>query len=137
MSGGTPKTSAARVDVLVVPEGLDQHCVGREMGQQAQFDLRVVGGEQHPARVRHESRADVTPEVATDGDVLQIGIRGREAPGGRAGGIERGVDAAGRIHQQRQRVDVGALELGELAIVEDLLHDGVRRRQSLQHVGGG
>ena len=36
-----------------------------------------------------------------------------------------------------QRVDVGALELGELAVLQHLADDLVIGRQFVQHVGGG
>ena len=43
----------------------------------------------------------------------------------------------GRVDQLRQRVDVGAFELGELAVLEHLAHDLVIGGEFLQHVGGG
>ena len=45
------------------------------------------------------------------------------------------MDASGaRIHERRQRVDVGVLELGEPPVREDLQRQLVLRRQLLEHV---
>ena len=41
------------------------------------------------------------------------------------------------IDQLRQRVHVGALQLGELPVLQHLAHDLVVRRQLFQHVRGG
>ena len=69
----------------------------------------------------------------------RFGSDGAEPPGGGAGLVEAGVDAAGlAVHPQRQRVDVGALELLQLAVLEDeprqlVAHGG----ELLEHVGVG
>src|SRR5690606_26101027 len=50
--------------------------------------------------------------------------------------VERGVDAAGlRRHERRQRVEVRALELADLAVLEDRLDDRVL--ELLERVGLG
>ena len=51
-----------------------------------------------------------------------------------AGLVEGGVDAAVRGDQLRQRVDVGALQLGEGAVLEDEPRERVLLGQLLQHV---
>ena len=66
------------MDVLPFAEGLQQVGVLREMCQQAQFYLRVVGREEQTARIRDNRLADETSALRTDRQVLQIRIGGRE-----------------------------------------------------------
>ncbi len=107
-----------------LPERVDQHRVLRHMREQAQLDLRVVRDDQLPAVARNERRPDFAPQLRLDGNVLQVGIGRRQPSGGRAGLVEAGVDAAGDgVHQGRQRVDIGAFELGELPVFQHLAHD--------------
>ncbi len=90
------------------------------MRQDAQLDLRVIGGEQRPAGLGDERGANLAAQLGAHGDVLQIGVGGAEAAGGRAGLAEARVQAAGGgIDQLGQRVDVGGFELGDFAVFED------------------
>ena len=123
-TGATPKTSCGGegVDVLSAAEGFDQHGILGEMGQEAQLDLRVVGGEQQAAGRGDEGGANLAAELGADGNILQIRIGGAEAAGGGAGLVKRGVQAAGDgVDQVGQRVGVGRFELRELAILDDFL----------------
>ncbi len=95
------------------------------MGHEAQLDLRVVGGHEQVAGRGDEGGADLAAERGADGDVLQVGVGGREAAGGGADLVEGGVHAAFGVDQVRQRVEVGGAELGELAVFEDERGDGV------------
>ena len=52
-----------------------------DMGQQAQFDLAVIGADQFVALGGDESLADAPAFLGADGNVLQIGIGGGEPPG--------------------------------------------------------
>ena len=55
-----------------------------------------------------------------------MGVGGGEAARGGSALIEAGVEAAGGGGKQLgERIDVSALELGELAIFEDFAGDGV------------
>ena len=109
------------------------------MRHEAQLDLGVVGHQEAPAGPGDEALADGLTPRRTDGDVLEIRIRGAEPAGGGAGLVEAGVDAAGApVDGGRQRVHVGALELLQLAVVEDeprqlVAHGG----ELLEHVGVG
>ena len=48
------------------------------------------------------------------------------------------MDAARvRVHQLRQRVDVGGLDLADLAELEDVAHDGMHVSQPFQDLGVG
>ena len=85
----------ARVDVLAGAKGFDEHGVLGEMRQDAQLDLRVVGGEQRPAGLGDERGANLAAELGAHGDVLQVGVGGAEAAGGGAGLAEARVQAAG------------------------------------------
>ena len=128
----------ARVDVLPPLERLDQGRLLREVREDPQLDLRVVGGHEAPPVLRDERLADAPAELGADRDVLEIRVRRRQPPRRRDQLVERGVDAPRpRIDEHRQRVGVRALELGELAVLEDLPGQRVPERQLLQHVGVG
>ena len=78
------------------------------------------------------------PSGGADRDVLQVRVGGREPAGGGHRLVEGGVDAPGLgVHELRQRVDVGRLELLHRAVVEDLARQLVHQRQLLEHVLGG
>ena len=65
----------------------------------------------------------------------RFGFDDEQAPGRRDQLVERGVDAARpRVDERGQRVGVGALELRELPVLEDLPGEGVAEGQLLQHV---
>ncbi len=85
----------AGVNVFAVVEGMDENLVAGHVRQQAKLNLRVVGNDQIPARLRHESGADLAAFLRFDRDVLQIRIRRGKPPGGCAGLIECRVNAAG------------------------------------------
>ena len=57
-------------------EGFHQQRIFREMREQAQFNLRVIGREQHVAGFGDECRADLAAQLGADGNVLQIRIGG-------------------------------------------------------------
>ena len=112
--------------------------VSGEVREQPELDLRVVAGEKQ-ASLRHRERLPhAVAELRAGGDVLQVGVRAREATGGRHRLVERGVDAAVARHERGERVEVGALDLGSLAVVQDLGHDSVLVRQVAEdlRVGG-
>jgi len=126
------------MNVLSIPERFHQNRVARHMGQQAQFNLRIVRHDEFPSRTRDECRANLPAQLRSNGNVLQIRVRRREPSRGGARLVETGVQAArARVDQRRQRIDVRALELGELAVLEDFAHDFVLLREILQYVGRG
>jgi hypothetical protein len=65
------------------------------MRQHAQFDLRVVRGDQHVPGLGTNARADLAAERVRR-DVLQIRIAAAQPAGGRHRLIERRVHAPGR-----------------------------------------
>ena len=106
-------------NVLAAAERLEERRILRVVREDAELDLRVVGGEDPRARRRHERRADAARELRADGDVLEVRVGRGEAAGRRAGLVERRVDAAVRADELGERVDVGPLELRERAVLED------------------
>ena len=120
------------VDVVAALEGVDEVPVGRQVREDAQLDLRVVGDDELVARRRDERAADLASGRRADRNVLEIRI-GRGEPSGRGDGLPEGrVDAALRVGERRQCVDVGALELRDLAVLEDELRE---REAALGEVG--
>jgi hypothetical protein len=75
------------------------------------------------------------PFGGADRDVLQVRVVARQPPGHRDGLRIGRVDAAGlRVHHQRQLVGVGALQLREAAVLEQLARQRVVGGELLQHV---
>ena len=70
------------VNILAGGERLAERRHVRHMGQQAQFDLRVVRTHQYMARRRDEGLADAAALLRPDRDILQVGVVGRQPPGG-------------------------------------------------------
>src|SRR5262249_1990624 len=62
------------VNVLVVSEGLAHRLIAGKMSEQAQLNLRVIGGQKSPTLLRQKRLANLLPHFSTDRNVLQIGI---------------------------------------------------------------
>ncbi len=122
------------MDVLVVPVGAHQQRIAAEVRQQAQFNLRVVGGKKLVAGRGGEGGADLASQLGPDRNVLQVRIDRRQAARRRRCGLKRRVHARLGIGQQRQRVNVIRFELGEMAILEHQARHIVLLRKLLQHV---
>ena len=103
---------------------VDEHRVLRHVREHAKLDLRVVGRNQHVIGIGDERAADLAAERRLDRNVLEIRIAAAQSPGCGARLIQACVHAARvGVHQLRQRVDVGALQLGQLAIFQDRLRE--------------
>ena len=125
------------MDVLAAAEDLLEHVLAGDMSQQPQLHLRVVGRHELVAGGGDEAGADLTPERRPDRDVLQVGVVRRQPPGRRRGLVERRVQPAVGIDEQRQRVQIGLRELGQLPPALDLGDDLVLGADRLQHPGVG
>ena len=108
------------------------------MRHDAQFDLRIVGGEKEFAGFGNECAAYLAPLVVANGNVLQIGVARTEPSGGGNRLVERGMylSRAG-IYQLGQGIDVGAEQLAQSAIFEYFIDDGVAVPQFFEHLFGG
>ena len=117
----------ACVDVDAFLVAFDERFVTAEVGEHAEFNLRVVHRENHVAWVLwDECGADLLAEFATDGDVLQIRIAARKAACRSTPLDKARVDALGvRVHKRREHGNVCALHLLELAVFDDCKDDGV------------
>ena len=67
-----------------------------EVRQHAQLDLRVVGRDQHAARLGDERPADLAAQLGAHGDVLQVRVAAAQPAGRGHGLVEARVHAAGR-----------------------------------------
>ena len=121
-------------------EGAQQRFVVAQVRHDAQLDLAVVGAGDHMARRRDERLAHPPAFRSLDRNVLQVGIGARQAPRDRHRLRIVGVDAPGaRIRHLRQLVGVGALELGQATVLQQLGRQRKILSQLLQHllVGAG
>ena len=125
------------VHVLAAAEDLLEHLLARDVGQQPQLDLRVVGGDQPVALLGHEAGADLAAALGADRDVLEVGVVRREAAGGGGDLAEGGAQPAVVADEVGEGVEVGALELGQLAPLLDLADDLVLVADRLEHAGVG
>ena len=107
------------VDVLAAAERLDERRVAREVGEEAQLDLRVVGRDEEAPRRGDEGLPDRAPRLGPHGDVLEVRVVRGEAARRRDRLVEARVDPPVPRDVPREGVDVGPLQLRELAPLED------------------
>ena len=108
------------------------------MGEDPQLDLRIIGRQEQPAGpARDERLADLAAVLGAHRDILQVGVA-RAQPAGRGDAlVERGVNAAVLgMHEPGERIEVGALELRELAMLQQQGGKRVLERQLLQNLLG-
>ncbi len=130
------------VDVFVVLEGAEECGFEGVVGEDAEFDLGVVGGKEEVVLGvgGDESGADAGALVGSDGDILEVWIGAGESSGGGAGLVEGGVDAAGLgIDEVVEAVEVGVDEFDEGAVFEDETGDFMFGGEFFEDfdVGGG
>ena len=65
------------MNILAIGKALLQRRNIGRMRQHAQFDLRIIGADQHIARLGDEGAADAAAFLGADRDVLQIRVGGR------------------------------------------------------------
>ena len=127
------------VNVELIGEGLLQRRDVGDVSEKAQFDLAIVGRDELAPLRRDEGAADLAPRFGADGDVLQIGLRRRQPPGGRRGeGVGRMHASRRRVDKARQGVGVGRLEFRQLPPFEHPPRQGVTfRREVFEDARGG
>ncbi len=127
-----------RVNILPGPESAQHAGILGHMRHDAQFDLRVVYGEQHIPGRGNKTIAHPPPLRSPDGDVLQIWIGRRQAARHRAGLAVRSMHASGLgIHDGRKGLDICGLKLGELPVFDDHVHDRMLAAERVQDIGRG
>src|SRR5690606_6648584 len=102
----------ARVNVDAVGEGLLQLRNIRDMCEQAQLNLRIVGGDQTVALLRNKRLADTAALLRPDRNVLQVRVIGGETTRCTCRQRVRRVDALRLgIDRRLQRFRVGGAQL--------------------------
>ena len=99
-SGGT-------VDIRAVQKRLLHMLVPRDVRQNAQLDLGVVGVHQRAAGRCHKIPAQAAAQLGADGDVLQVRLAGGNAPGARLGLDKGRVYAPVRRFGRQQPIHIG------------------------------
>jgi hypothetical protein len=125
------------VDVLPGGECRGEARVLGQVGDGPQLHLVVVGHQQTPAGGRDEGLAEATALLGTDGDVVEVGPVGGQAPGACHGLTEGGVDASIRRHFGGEALPVGGAQLLHLAVAEERPDDGVLVTELFEGAGVG
>ena len=100
--------SCSSMDILSLSESFLHMLIAREMRQQTQFDLAVVGTQEQASRIGYHRLADQFAPLGTYRQVLQVGIRRAESSGSRDGLVVGRVDASGGgVDEGRQGIDIG------------------------------
>ena len=121
------------MNILASGEGGDQMIVAGDVRQDAQLDLAVVRRHQGVPPLRNEGVPDLAAEGGSNRNVLQVWIGGAEAPRCRHRLLEGGVHTAVALHELRQRLHVGALELRDGAPLHSDPNDRMLPLDLLQH----
>ena len=109
----------ALVYVLVLLEGVEHLLVVRDVREQTQLKLRVVGRDEDVPLLRRRRRGGCAARARCGSGCSASSVRRRETPRRRHRLIELRVDAPVRADQRGQRVGVGRLELVQLAVLDD------------------
>ena len=119
----------------------DKGGVAAQVSQHAELNLRVVHRQDDIVRILGNERGtNLFAQIATDRNVLQVGISAGKATRSRTPLDKAGVNPfCFRVHQSREHRHVGTLHLLEFAVLYDGKNDGVRRTDGkfLQHGGVG
>ena len=103
------------------------------MRHDSQLDLGVVRGDDAVALGGDEGLANAPAFFRANRNVLQVRVRGRQAPRGGDRLVVGGVDAPRfGVDHARQLVGVGALQFGQAAVLQQQARQGVVQRQFLQ-----
>ena len=122
------------VHIQPVVERLEQGCVIADMGHDAQLDLRIVGAGNNTARRCHKSLAHTPALGRANRYVLKIGVVTGQPPGDCYRlCVVRMHPAGARQRELGQLVGIGALELGQTTVLQQLGRQGVVFCQFFQH----
>ena len=128
-----------RVYILTRKEGVYHILVARDMRENSQLYLRVIGIDKHVIlALRNEIFSEYSAKLGADGNVLQIRLGGRKSAGRRTGLIEHAMHSSLPVCRLGKTVGVGGLELCDLSVVENILDYGVIGRKLLESfsIGG-
>ena len=125
--------------VLPMAERLQKQLVARNAGQDPQLYLRIIAAHQPVKAIPgHKDAADLFALLCTRRDVLQIGVCARKPACNRHRLLKMRVDAPClRVDQGTQAVQIGALQLGQLAVLQNGCHQRMPALQRLQYLGIG
>src|SRR3954451_11098778 len=118
--------------ILALGKRLDERRLPGHVRQDPQLYLRVICHDELPARRGGESVPDPYPHLGANRDVLQVGRVAGEAARRRPRLLQGAVYTALVGDELEQAVYVGALELGELAVLDNAVRDGVLDGELLQ-----
>ena len=125
------------MNVRAVQKRLLHVLVAGDVRQNAQLDLGVIGVHQLLAVPGHKVATQAAAQLGADGDVLQVRLGGRDAPGAGLGLDKGGVHPTVRRLRRQQAIYVGRQQLGVGAVLQDLVDDRAVRAQAFQRGGVG
>ena len=131
--------SRCGVNILPVLEGFDHVLVLRDMCEHAQFDLRIIRVNQDVIFVRCDKHAaQFAAKLGADRNILQVRVGRGQTSGGGHGLLKMRVNTSvHRADDLEKSLNVGAFQLGQLAVLEDARHDRVVLRDTLKHLNVG
>ena len=89
------------MDILTRRKRFNQMRVSCHVCKDAQLNLAVIGGNQQVPRLRHKRVPNLSPELRSDRDVLEVRIHTTQATSGGNRLLEGGVNPAVRLHKFR------------------------------------
>src|ERR671912_55783 len=98
------------MNVFAFLKSLQHHFILRDVGQQSQFKLGIVGRNNFVSLFGDEGPPDAASQFCANGYVLKVWIAGRETSGGGHCLIQQTMDSAIRRDLMWKRVCVNAFE---------------------------
>jgi len=125
------------MNVLSLLEGGKHGFILRHDSYNSQLNLGIVHRKQVIARGSHKSAAHLASLFGAGGNVLQVGVGGRQPACDRPGLVVGGVHAlCCRINLPREGFQIGGAQLGNFPVFQDQVHHRVLAAQFLQHTSG-
>src|SRR5882724_5749097 len=121
------------MNVFPILKRLEHYRVLRNVREQAQLELGVVRRNDLVSFFSDERAPDAAPQLGANGNVLQVGLAGRETAGGGNRLIEQTMNSPVSRNLMRQRVGVNALEFIQLAVVNNQPRQLKRLSQFFEH----